>query len=188
MNTKINLRFFVLAALILLAAFSRVIPHPVNFSPLGAIAIFAAAHFNKRWQILCIPILATWLSDIYINNVIYSRYYPTFTWFYEGFYFTYLSYILIAIFGLLLFKKLNFKRILIGILGSSVIFFIVSNLGCWVGNSFYPQNFSGLISCYIAGIPYITGTLLGDIFYGLILFGGFSIAQNQLPALRKIEY
>ena len=76
MNTKINLRFSILTALILLVAFSRMIPHPTNFSPLGAIAIFGAAHFSKKWQILFIPLAATWLSDLFINNVIYANYYP----------------------------------------------------------------------------------------------------------------
>ena len=47
---KINLRFTVLVALILLCAFSRMIPHMPNFSPLGAIGIFGAAYFTKKWQ------------------------------------------------------------------------------------------------------------------------------------------
>jgi len=188
MNTKINLRFSVLTVFIVLAAFSRMIPHPSNFSPLGAIALFGAAHFTKKWHVFLIPIAATWLSDLFINNVIYSAYYPTFTWFYEGFYWQYLSYLLIALLAIPLFKKVSKERILFGALGSSLVFFLISNVGCFVGNSFYPQNFGGLVSCYAAGVPFIKGTLLGDLFYSLVLFGGFAFAQYKLPVLNSIEY
>jgi hypothetical protein len=187
MNTKINLRFSILTGLILLAAFSRMIPHPVNFSPLSAIVLFGAAHFTKKWQVFLIPIAATWLSDLFINNVMYSKYYPTFTWFYEGFYWQYASYLLIGIFALPLFKKFNKKRILLGALGSTTIFFLISNLGCYVGNTFYPQNVGGLISCYAAGIPFIQGTFFGDLFYSILLFGCFAYAQYKLPALNSVE-
>lgn len=186
MNTKINLRFSVLTGLILLAAFSRVIPHPSNFSPLGAIALFGAAHFSKKWQIMLIPIAATWVSDLFINNFIYAQYYPIFTWFYEGFYWQYLSYIIIALMAIPLFKKVSKERILIGALGSTSIFFLISNIGCFVGNSFYPQNFMGLMSCYAAGIPFLKGTLVGDLFYTLVLFGSFAFAQYKLPVLKTI--
>lgn len=187
MKANINLRFSILTALILLAAFSRIIPHPTNFSPLGAIALFGAAHFSKKWQMLLIPIGATWLSDLFINNVIYKAYYPEFTWFYEGFYWPYLSYLLIAIFALLLFKRISKERVLIGAIGSSVIFFAVSNIGCWIGSSDYSQNFMGLMNCYAAGIPFAQGTLFGDLFYSSILFGGFAFAQTKFPVLKQIE-
>jgi hypothetical protein len=187
MNIKINLRFSILTALILLAAFSRIIPHPANFSPLGAIALFGAAHFSKKWHVLLIPIAATWLSDLFINNVIYSAYYPEFTWFYEGFYWQYLSYIIIALVAMPIFKHVNQKSILLGALSSTLIFFLISNVGCFVGNTFYPQSFMGLMTCYGAGIPFLKGTLLGDLFYSFVLFGGFAFAQYKLPALKKIE-
>lgn len=187
MNSKINLRFSVLTTLILLAAFSRIIPHPANFSPLGAIALFGAAHFEKRWHAFFIPLAATWLSDLFINNVIYKVYYPSFTWFYEGFYWQYSSYLLIALIAIPLLKKVSKKRLLIGSLTSTTIFFFISNAGCWAGNSFYQQNLSGLLSSYAAGIPYVKGTLLGDLFYSLLLFGTFTLAQYTFPKLNSLD-
>jgi len=62
-----------------LAVFSRIVPHRPNFSPLGVIGVFAASYFTKKWQVFLIPIAATWLSDSFINNIIYAEYYPTFT-------------------------------------------------------------------------------------------------------------
>lgn len=104
-NQKINIRISVLVAIILLAAFSRLIPHMPNFSPLGAIGLFGVAHFAKKWRAFFIPIAATWLSDLFINNVVYAQYYPEFTWFYSGFYWQYGSYLLITLAGLLFSEK-----------------------------------------------------------------------------------
>lgn len=187
MKTTINLRFSLLTGLILLAAFSRIIPHPANFSPLGAIALFGAAHFSKKWHVILIPIAATWLSDLFINNIIYAAYYPTFTWFYEGFYWQYISYVVIALIAIPLFKKVSKERILFGALTSTIIFFLISNVGCWIGSAYYPQNFMGLMSCYAAGIPFLKGTILGDLFYSLVLFGTFALAEYKLPALNSVD-
>lgn len=181
---KINLRFSVLCAMILLAAFSRIIPHMPNFSPLGAIGLLGAAYFAKKWQSFLIPIAATWVSDLFINNVIYVQYYPKFTWFYEGFYWQYGSYLLIALAGIFIFKKVNPQRVITGALTSTAIFFLVSNFGCWIGSAYYPQNFGGLMTCYAAGIPFLKGTLLGDLCYSGILFGAFALAQKQFPVLQ----
>jgi hypothetical protein len=183
-NSKLSLRFGVLAVMIVLAAFSRMIPHMPNFSPLGAIALFGAAHFQKKWQAILIPIAATWLSDLFINNVIYARYYPEFTWFYSGFYWQYGSYVLIALLGLLIFKKVSWQRVAVGALGSSVIFFLVTNFSCWIGSSIYAQNFGGVMTCYAAGVPFLKGTLLGDFCYAAALFGSFAWMQRQIPALK----
>jgi hypothetical protein len=183
-NQKINIRISVLVAIILLAAFSRLIPHMPNFSPLGAIGLFGAAHFAKKWQAFFIPIAATWLSDLFINNVVYAQYYPEFTWFYSGFYWQYGSYLLIALAGIFIFNKINPQRVIAGALTSTAIFFLVSNFGCWIGSTTYSQNFGGLMTCYVAGIPFLKGTLLGDLFYSGVLFGIFALLQQRFPVLR----
>ncbi len=182
---KIDIRFGVLVAIILVAAFSRMIPHPFNFSPLGAIGLFGAAHFTKKWQALVIPVAAAFLSDIFINNVIYAAYYPSFTWFAEGFYWQYGSYILIAAFGILLYNKgISAPKILGGALASSLLFFLISNFGCFIGSATYPQNVGGLMACYAAGLPFVNGTVMGDLFYNAILFGTFALLQNRFSALK----
>ncbi len=181
---KINLRFGVLTLIIVLASFSRLIPHMPNFSPLGAIGLFGAAHFSKKWQAFLIPIAATWISDLFITNVIYSQYYPSFTWFYEGFYWQYGSYLLITLAAIFIFKKVNTQRVLAGALTSTAIFFLITNLGCFPGNPSYPQNFGGLMTCYAAGIPFLKGTLLGDLFYSGVLFGSFALLQQRFTVLK----
>lgn len=184
MREKIDLRFGVICLMILLAAFSRVIPHMYNFSPLGAIALFGAAHFSRKWQAFLIPIAATWVSDLFLNNIIYTRYYPEFTWFYSGFYWMYGTYLLIAVAGILIFRKVTLPRVIGGALASTAIFFLVTNLICWPGSTVYAQNLSGLATCYAAGLPFLKGTLLGNLFYCGVLFGGYALASRYVPALR----
>jgi hypothetical protein len=184
-SQKLSLRFSVIATLILMAAFSRVIPHMPNFSPLGAIGLFGAAHFSKRWQALLIPIAATWLSDLYINNVLYHQYYPQFTWFSSGFYWVYGTYLLITVVSFFIFRRdVTAPRVLVGALTATALFFLITNFACWPGNPAYPQDFSGLLACYAAGIPFLKGTLYGDLFYSAALFGSFALLQQNVPALR----
>ncbi|HOZ83942.1 MAG TPA: hypothetical protein PK191_00540 [Niabella sp.] len=180
---KFNIRFGLLVAMIVLAAFSRIIPHMPNFSPLSAIGLFGAAHFQKKWQAFLIPIAATWLSDLFINNIIYAQYYSEFTWFYQGFYWQYGSYLLITLLGFVLLRKISIGRIFMVASVSTVIFFLISNFGCWIGSATYPQNFSGLLACYTAGIPFLKGTFLGDLCYSIVLFGSFAIAQKQFSVI-----
>ena len=182
-----NLRFSIIAVMILLAAFSRVLPHMPNFSPLGAIGLFGAAYFKKRWQAFLIPISATWLSDLYINNVIYAKDYPTFTWFEGGVLWIYGSYLLIALAGIFMLNKVTAPTVIGGALTSSAIFFIVTNFACWPGSTEYMQNFSGLLTCYAAGIPFLKGTLIGDLWFAGVLFGSFALMERTIPALKMAE-
>jgi hypothetical protein len=183
-SSKINVRFSVLVGLIVLAAFSRMIPHMPNFSPLGAIGLFGAAYFNKKWQAFLIPLTAIWLSDLFINNIIYGQFQTGFVWLYDGFYWQYGSYALITLAGFFIFKKVNVSRILVGTLISTTIFFLVTNFGCFPNNPIYTQDFSGLITCYAAGIPFIKGTLFGDLCYSGLLFGSFVLLQQRFSVLK----
>ncbi len=183
-NKKIALRFSVISLIIVLAAFSRLLPHPSNFAPIGAIALFGSAYFSKRYLALLIPVLSMWLSDLVINNTIYAQYFGSFTFFYQGFYWTYMSFIFIGVLGFLLLKRTRPQNIIIASLSASIIFFLVSNFGVWASGTLYPNNLSGLITCYVAGLPFFKNTIIGDLIYSGILFGVFEFAQNRLPILK----
>ena len=183
-NNKINLRISIIASLIFIVALSRLFPIMHNFSALGALGLFGAAFFKRKSLAFIIPIVAIWVSDVLVNNILYSSYYPTFTWFYEGFYWQYGSYLLIAGLGLLLFKKVTPSRVAFGALGATAIFFLISNFGSWASSSMYPKTIAGLMSSYAAGIPFIKGTLLGNLIYSTILFSSFALLQKRFPALQ----
>ncbi|MCX8473742.1 MAG: hypothetical protein ORN85_08845, partial [Sediminibacterium sp.] len=89
-------------------------------------------------------------------------------------------FIIISLWGIYLFKMINLKRIVIGAIGSALIFFMVSNLGVWLNGNLYASSFSGLINCYINALPFFKNSLLGDLVYTTILFGVFELAQMKL--------
>ena len=131
-NHKKLIQSLVVSLLVIILAFSRLIPHIPNFSPLGAICLFGAANFRRKWQAFFIPIFATWISDLYLNNYIYNQVQEDFIWFYQGFYWQYMSYVIIALLGLILFKsKINASKILGGAIEQAYYFslFQISEYG-----------------------------------------------------------
>jgi hypothetical protein len=57
-------RIAVLVGMVLVAALARLVPHPPNFTPIGAVALFGAAHFKQKWAAFLVPLLALLLSDL----------------------------------------------------------------------------------------------------------------------------
>ncbi len=184
-KTFFNLRFGTLCLMVLFAAFSRLLPHPPNFAPIGAMALFGAVYFSRKYLALIVPIIAMWLSDLVLNNVIYGQYFDHFVWFYQGFYWTYSAFILIGLVGFLLFRKVKVQTVLLGSLSASILFFLVSNFGVWFSGTMYPKDVNGLLACYSAGIPFFKNTLAGDFVYCGVLFGAFEYAQVRIPLLAQ---
>lgn len=185
---KKDIRFLTLITIIFAAAFSRVVPHMPNFSPMDAITLFAAAHFARKWQAFLIPFAAMWLSSLFIDNVIYASYQKSFVWMYPGFHWQYLSYALIALWGMRIFRNgISVVKVAGAGLGAGLIFFLVSNFGVWLGETLYTRDLAGLVACYAAAIPFYRGTLFGDIVYTTVLFGGFALMSLRFSALRKTE-
>lgn len=180
-----NKRFIILSGLILAAAISRLIPHPYNFAPIGAMSLMGAAYFSDKKLSFILPILAMFLSDLLINNILYASYYQGFTLFTPGFAWVYGAIALIVIAGIFLLKKVTLPRVLIGSFSASVIFFVVSNFGVWLSDPDYPLNVAGLLLCYEMAIPFFHNTVLGDLVYSGVLFGGFEYAKTRMPELSK---
>ena len=180
---KFNVSYVVIICLILFASFSRIIPHMPNFTPIGAMALFGGAYLKNKYYAFLIPLASLWLSDLVLNNFIYS-YYSDFTWFYPGFLWQYISFILIILMGYFFLKKLNFKSLFVTTIFSSLLFFIVTNFGVWLSGTMYPLDFQGLITCYAMALPFYEGTLLGFIIYSTFLFGVLEFSKNKFQTLK----
>ena len=179
--------FYIIAGFILFAVLSRLLPHAYNFTPIGAIALFGAAYFTRKMWAFLIPLAALWLSDLYLNNVVYSQFYEGFTLITPGFLYLYGAFILIVLLGFLLFDKITFPRVIGGALGASLIFFVISNFGVWISSPMYPLTMEGLIMCYTAAIPFFHYTIAGDLLYCGVLFGGYEYLRYRVPELGKVH-
>jgi hypothetical protein len=169
-----------------LAALSRLLPHPPNFAPIAGMGLFGAAYFSKKYFAFLIPFVAYWISDLILNNLIYAQYYEGFQWF--GSLAVYASFALIIVLGFVLLKKVNVNRLLAAGLISSILFFLITNFGSWIGSTAYPQTFSGLIASYVAGIPFFWNTIAGDLFYITVLFGSFEMVKRRYPQLQTQSF
>ena len=171
-----------LALLIFVAALTRVIPHPPNFSPIEAVALFGGAYFAKRHWALIVPLVAMFASDLVLgllNGGIYWDYFKS-----AGYLLVYVCIALSTVLGFGLRGKVSAGRVLGYSLAGSLLFFVVTNFGVWLGGTMYPQNAAGLSAAYVAGIPFFQWTVLGTLFYSALLFGGFELLRNRNPALR----
>ena len=186
MNRPASLAFapgpLVLAALIFVAALSRLLPHPPNFSPVEAIALFGGACFASRAWAFAVPMLALLASDLVLAAVLGDSYAG-----YLGgtsFWSVYACIGLTTLMGLRLRGKASGPRLLGYSLAGSVLFFVVTNFAAWIASPFYPQTAAGLASAFVAGIPFFQWTVLGTIAYAALLFGGFGLLRARLPVLR----
>lgn len=180
-----NKRLFIVAGIILVAALTRLIPHPLNVAPLGAISLFGATYLSDKKFAFILPMLAMFITDLFINNIMYASYYGSFTLFTPGFIWIYGSIAAIVVIGVLLLKKVSIPRVIASSLLSSILFYLISNFGVWLSDPDYPITTAGLILCYEMAIPFFKNTVLGDFAYSAILFGGFEFAISKVPTLQK---
>lgn len=181
-----NRRIVYISLFILIAALTRIIPHPFNFAPLGAMALFGSTYFSNKKLAFALPLIAYFISDLLVNNILYADYYQSFVLFTPGLEWTYVSMLLIVLAGILIFNKINTTRVIGGALSASAIFFIISNLGVWISGTMYPPTFEGLIACYTAALPFLHTTIIGDLVYTGALFGGFEYLSRKSLVLKTI--
>lgn len=171
---KITPKFWLLTFMVFAAAFIRLIPHPPNFAPIAAMALFGGAYFNRKSFAFAVPLAAMFLTDAIIG-------------FHSEMWLVYLSFALIVLIGMLMLKKVNIKNVIIASLTASISFFIITNFGVWAFGTMYPKHIAGLIECYIAAIPFIQNTLIGDLFFSGIMFGMFEFVKAKLPLLSQAK-
>jgi len=152
----------IVLCLIALGVSLRVIPHPDNFAPMAAIAIFGGALLPKRLALLA-PLGAMIISDAFIG-------------FHSLIVVTWGCYALIALASQLWLKKPNLLRMATITLGSSLFFFVVTNFAVWLTSEMYSLNMSGLERCFILALPFFRNTLLSDLIYTSSLFGLYYLA------------
>jgi len=170
---KENLLYRTLLALVLivLAAALRIAPHPWNFTPVGAMALFSGAVLKDRRLAFLFPLLALFAGDIFIG-------------FYKIIPIIYASFLISVAIGLWLNGRRTVARISLATLLGAIQFFLVSNFAVWQFFGTYPHTASGLATCYIVAIPLFWNTLAGDAAYAALLFGGYALAERYLPTLQ----
>ncbi len=159
-------RFLTISSIILVISLSRLIPHPPNFTPILATALFGGALLHNKRHALLIVLGSMFLSDVLI-----------------GFHITqpavYLTLAVVVFFGGTLRNKIKALPIAFLTVGNSLFFFITTNFAVWAVRDYYPHTIEGLVLCYTAALPFLQTAMIGDLFYSALLFGGFYLLEKN---------
>ncbi len=171
---KNNSGLLILVLLVVAIAFLRMfIPFP-NVTPVAAIALFSAAYFKRKEVAMILPITILLISDVFIG--FYS---PLLM---AG---VYGSFILIALIGFVLRRKINFATVVGGSLASSVIFFLVTNFVVWLEGLWYPLTGQGLMMCYYSALPFFRYEVFGTLAFTSVFFGSWALINRYSVVPQK---
>ena len=165
-------RLLALLAAIFAAAALRLAPHPPNFSPIAAMALFSGAYLPRKLLSFVASFGALVLSDIALGGL------------YPGMNFVYLSFALTVLIGWTVAQRKTPLVVGSAAIAGSILFFVLTNFGMWMFSGIYPLTQAGLAACYVAAIPFFQNTLVGDLLFTALLFGGFALAEHYVPQLR----
>jgi len=140
----------------------RLLPHPANFAPITAIAIFGGAVLPRRAAVW-VPLAAMMVSDLFIG-------------FYDIIWVTWACYAVIALASHYWLRTLTLRRGVAVTLSASLFFFIVTNFAVWAASGMYAHTWHGFIQCYIMAVPFFRNTLASDLVYTAVLFGLYALA------------
>jgi hypothetical protein len=168
------LRIAIILCFILFAAIVRILPHPWNFTPVGAMALFVGAKLGRSWMAFPLPLVALFAGDVFVG-------------FHKLMFAVYLSFALSVLVGILFRKRQSVGPLFLATLLGATQFFLITNFAVWTFLTGYAKTLSGLITCYVTGIPLFGNTLAGDAFYTAVLFGGYALAERFVPALREMQ-
>ncbi len=168
-------KYEVIISIILAGAFTRLLPHPPNFTPIGAIALFGGANLYPKLLAFLIPLLALFVSDLALQLLFGYG-------FHSQMMVVYGSFVLVTCLGFWLRKNKKPHRIVLAVLSSSILFFLTTNFGVWLLDSLYPTSFEGFVACYVAAIPFFRNMLLGDMIYSLSMFGLWALIEKRFFA------
>lgn len=194
MGKSINLRFIVLVSVTIVMGTWRLIysstPLPLlNFTPLGAMALFAGAYFSDWRKALMFPLLTLFVSDVVMMQVYYPE--AASGLLYEGWYYVYGAFAAMVAIGRLVLRPVTMWRYAGAAVAAAVMHWLVTDVGVWLSGGCVPgtqtpfsPDIQGLMLCLKLALPYLYSMLMGNIVYGVILFGGFEWLQRRYTILR----
>ena len=151
--------------IVVLGACARLLPHPWNFTPLMAIALFAGSQARRTSAAVLVTLSALALSDVVMG-------------FYPGFWYVYAAALIPVLLGRVIRNHEGASSIAAAAIASSLSFFLSTNFMFWATGELYPRSMAGLSACYLAGIPFYRNEALGDVVYTVAIFGGYALINR----------
>ena len=170
---------------LILAAFSRLLPHAMhgvgyNFTAVGAGLLFFGSR-RPRWQAVIAAVVMA-LMDVYLTKVVYG-----FEFHVRSYLVTWAWYAAVCLIGSGLLRKVTPLRVVAGVLASATSFFILSNFMVWAGSTMYAHSLSGLGTCYAAAVPFYANDLVSMGFVSAVLFGLPVLAARLAESIHSAQ-
>ena len=150
-----------------------------NFAPVAAMALFAGYYFRSRLLALCVPLLVMAISDGFLGGYDWAM--MTMVYGMLALPVAFRGWLRRA-FALNNARPSRTAASLMGLFASgvmsSLLFFVVTNVGVWCRFGTYERSVAGLCHCYVAAIPFFRYTLAGDLFFTVVLFGSYALALS----------
>jgi hypothetical protein len=158
----------IICLIIILAILTRFIPHMANVSVITPLAMFSAVYLSKK-QAIAIPLVVRFVSDIFLGF---------FSW--PLMVAVYASHLFGVALGLWIKRSQNeaatkWLKIFASGLASAAVFFLVTNFAFFYGS--YSHDWAGIMQSYANGLPFLRGTLIGDVGYAVALFGAYDVVK-----------
>ena len=152
---------------------ARLLPHAVGVWPFAASALFAGRMLRIPGLAVIVPLAAVLLSNVALAGddwritlvVCAAITVPAFA-------------------GMLIRRWPGAVPVIAAVLSCSLIFFVATNFAVWAFSGMYPLTWQGLTQCFIAALPFLDKTVLGDLFWTAVLFGGAWLMQH-VPSLAR---
>jgi len=160
----------VVSSIIFALALFRLLPHWPNVSPVAAMALFGGACFADKRIAFIVPFAALFLSDLFLGL-------------HSSMIFVYAGFALTVTIGFLLKSRVTVTNTAFAVVFASVVFFMLTNFGAWLMSGIYAKSAEGLMQAYIAGIPFFQNSLLGNLGYAVVIFGGYYLLQKNVSGL-----
>jgi len=165
--------YLVIGLLVVLAIITRLVPHPFNFTAIGALALFSGSVITNKKFAFLVPVAAMLVTDAILG-------------FHTSMIPVYLCFVATVWLGMTMVKQINLFSVPAASITASLLFFLVTNLPFWYADiSLYPLTWQGTVESYTAAIPFFGNQLGGDLFYSTVLFGVYSLIRQRETATVK---
>jgi hypothetical protein len=173
-RSDIWMDLLLVAFLIGLNVATRLLPHVPGVLPVAASGLFAARVLRIPALALVVPLLGMTLSDMAL---------PGDDWRIALVGFVAIS--IPALAGIFTRRWHGALPVAATMVTCSLLFFLLSNGAVWAFSGMYPPTWQGLTQCYIAALPFLEKTVLGDLFWTAVLFGGAWLVQHRPSVSRR---
>jgi len=159
--------YYAIIGIIILLATARLLPHPPNFTPILGMAVFSGAIISKRLIAYLIPLAAMLLSDLYLGL-------------HSGIPIIYFSLAVCVLIGTFIEARVTILNSFLSISLGVLVFFLITNLMVWYGSGMYEFSISGLMTCYLMGLPFVQNTFISSLLYGMGAFLIYDIINKRI--------